>query len=186
MQLRRILYVHRMCAYKGTAFGGQASDSPIPVCFTPIPQPVFATYKYLAKRHGFDGLPSIIRLKAVCAMQVAEKHGSLKVVVYEGLKWHHHQAQEDSRLNKKRPPNRNKAAVSTTPCPHVCWSCALHLPSSSTHLGFSYVSLWVLSSLQDMLSLSFSGISGADQSSLWCSHQSVASSVSSMLHQWTI
>ena len=46
-------------------------------------------------------------------MQVAEKHGSLTVVVYEGLKWHHRQAQEDSKLNKKRPPNRNKAAVSS-------------------------------------------------------------------------
>ncbi len=46
-------------------------------------------------------------------MQVAEKHGSLKVVVYEGLKWHHRQAQEDSRQTKKKtPPNRNKAAVS--------------------------------------------------------------------------
>jgi len=36
----------------------------------------------------------------------------LKVVVYEGLKWQHRQAQEDSRQNKKSPPNRNKAAVS--------------------------------------------------------------------------
>ena len=44
--------------------------------------------------------------------QVAEKHGSLKVVVYEGLKWQHRQAQEDSRQTKKSPPNRNKAAVS--------------------------------------------------------------------------
>jgi len=43
---------------------------------------------------------------------VAEKHGSLKVVVYEGLKWQHRQAQEDSRQTKKSPPNRNKAAVS--------------------------------------------------------------------------
>jgi len=43
---------------------------------------------------------------------VAEKHGSLKVVVYEGLKWQHRQAQEDSRHTKKSPPNRNKAAVS--------------------------------------------------------------------------
>ena len=43
---------------------------------------------------------------------MAEKHGSLKVVVYEGLKWQHRQAQEDSRHTKKSPPNRNKAAVS--------------------------------------------------------------------------
>lgn len=43
---------------------------------------------------------------------MAEKHGSLKVVVYEGLKWQHRQAQEDSRQTKKSPPNRNKAAVS--------------------------------------------------------------------------
>ena len=51
----------------------------------------------------------------VCRVQVAEKHGSLKVAVYEGLKWHHRQAREDSRLNKKRPSTRNKAAVSPSP-----------------------------------------------------------------------
>lgn len=67
-------------------------------------------------------------------MQVAEKHGSLKVVVYEGLKWHHRQAQEDSKLNnKKRPPNRNKAAVS---CPFLLASCrssVAALSVSSSH-----------------------------------------------------
>ncbi|KAL3162473.1 hypothetical protein ABBQ32_010136 [Trebouxia sp. C0010 RCD-2024] len=63
---------------------------------------------HLASGHNLVVCPT--QLKDQWINEVAEKHGSLKVVVYEGLKWHHHQAQEDSRLNKKRPPNRNKAA----------------------------------------------------------------------------
>ncbi|KAA6428442.1 MAG: hypothetical protein FRX49_01318, partial [Trebouxia sp. A1-2] len=51
-----------------------------------------------------------MQLKDQWINEVAEKHGSLKVVVYEGLKWQHRQAQEDSRHPKKSPPNRNKAA----------------------------------------------------------------------------
>ncbi|KAL0039084.1 hypothetical protein WJX77_007371 [Trebouxia sp. C0004] len=51
-----------------------------------------------------------MQLKDQWINEVAEKHGSLKVVVYEGLKWQHRQAQEDSRQTKKSPPNRNKAA----------------------------------------------------------------------------
>lgn len=47
-----------------------------------------------------------------CTIQVAEKHGSLKVVVYEGLKWHHRQAEEDKKITRKMPSNKNKAAVS--------------------------------------------------------------------------
>ena len=43
---------------------------------------------------------------------MAEKHGSLKVVVYEGLKWHHRQAQEDAKQTRKTPSTKNKAAVS--------------------------------------------------------------------------
>lgn len=113
-------------------------------------------------------------------VQVAEKHGSLKVVVYEGLKWHHRQAQEDSRLNKKkRPPNRNKAAVSHTP----------HVPTSAGHVHCTTQAaapIWpptlqacgAQSNLLDMLRLCLSTIPEADQSSLWYSHQSVVSSVS--------
>ena len=46
-------------------------------------------------------------------MQVGEKHGNLKVVVYGGLRWHHKQAQKDAKKKQKPPPKkRNKAAVS--------------------------------------------------------------------------
>ena len=69
----------------------------------------------------------------VCGVQVAEKHGSLKVVVYEGLKWHHRQAQEDLKLNKKRPSNRNKAAVSMLVCSIPCRSSVSSLSASSCH-----------------------------------------------------
>lgn len=69
----------------------------------------------------------LCQLQCWHALQVAEKHGSLKVVVYEGLKWHHRQAQEDAKLIRKMPSTKNKAAVSFSGL------FTFNLPSISSH-----------------------------------------------------
>ena len=60
-------------------------------------------------------------------MQVAEKHGSLKVVVYEGLKWHHKQALEDFKHNKKPSVRKNTKKAAVRVCANVFCSVNLSL-----------------------------------------------------------
>ncbi|KAL0047258.1 hypothetical protein WJX82_010979 [Trebouxia sp. C0006] len=86
-------------------YTGQVTQNPPPPP-PPLPGGILGDEMGLGKTAEMHAL----MLKDQWINEVAEKHGSLKVVVYEGLKWQHRQAQEDSRHTKKSPPNRNKAA----------------------------------------------------------------------------